>query len=256
MLDWGITTAPSEPVEIALSSDGGFPWIGVLGPVAIVLAAIVAALYARHRMRTELAAADVRLEKQLKHDRESSAALLEAQLRHDRESREREATRTTLDELAHLVAETLDSCTEYWIASVAFQELRNEIAATAPDDPTIKELRSRLSEINARQAKSIEKTGAIIVSGLHATMRLRFRLADGHPVVSSFKAWHDAIQEEFDLIGSLGKDGDSKEQEDAIETSVSEAAERLGDFRNAVLDWIDQEELAAPQAQTISSSSR
>src|SRR5262245_9471589 len=115
-------------LEIDVVGDGA-SWVSLAGPAAIVFAAVIAALYARHRMGVEIAAADARLEKQLKHDREAAADRLEAQLRHDRELREREATRTTLDELAQLIFDTIESCTNLSAVNRTQRSLRKEIDA-------------------------------------------------------------------------------------------------------------------------------
>jgi hypothetical protein len=105
---WDLIT---EPMHIHFGSLSDWT------PVAIVIAAGIAALYARWNHKEQLGDAQVRLEKQLRaenarHERQldTAAERLTRQLGHDRDMRDRDALRNTLDDVSRGLIKALDSC--------------------------------------------------------------------------------------------------------------------------------------------------
>ncbi|HEX6455958.1 MAG TPA: hypothetical protein VF009_05500 [Solirubrobacterales bacterium] len=152
-------------------------------PIAIVLAAIVgahfAAQYAGRNVSKELAAADLRLQREL---------------RHDQVIREKEAARRTLDEVTNVATDAMDAVIDY-SARIKTAEDVARMTRNAPEASSEKnELKQALSDLLSEVSDNAEACHAATRKLRPAYVRLQLRFPESHPVSESFAGLIQAIK--------------------------------------------------------------
>ncbi len=207
------------PLEVHLVNNGP-QLLEILGPVSIVVAALggawFAARYARDNTRQELAAAELRLDRQ--------------------------ATRTTIDEVVVTMTEALDSAADLAVAIEEGETLQKAIseAAEGPAREAAEEEYENFAEgeLEAFAVKAFEAHVRIPP----ARLRLRLRFAPGDPVLETFGKWNsvmslarEQIQRGEGRVRTESELQKSKKIEAQIPISLEE-------FVSAVRSWIDRYE--------------
>jgi len=234
----------NEPIEVHIEG-GGFSWPALLAPAAIVIAAYVAARYARHRLHVEIAATDRRQRQQLEHDRKEAARRQDRQLNHDRSMREREAMRATVDDVFTNMTQTTDNTIVLWNRNEKWQQVWDELEAIDPEDPgdvDFEALSEQCQLASDERLKALQDAGTALYETSNSLLRLQLRFPDEHPVVETFNEWLHMAKKWFDLVGDTGKrQGLSDEETQAIRNAAREAGKGLHLFRQAVRGWIEED---------------
>jgi hypothetical protein len=179
-------------------------------PLAIVLAAVVgahfAARYAGRNVAKELAAADVRLKRELRH----------AQV-----IREKEAARRTLDEATNIVTDAMDALVDY-SARIKTREDVARVAANAHEGSDAKaELDQALDALVEEISERADACHAATRKLRPAYVRLQLRFPANHSVTESFAALMQAIR--ASEVQERGQGGKVREDDELAEAEKARA---------------------------------
>ena len=220
----------TEPVDVHLVDDR-FPWVPLLGDLALVLAALggawFAARWAARRLHEEIGADDQRFERQLQHDRDM---------------RERDATRQVLDDVVEYVTRAIDAVSGLE-AGVAFVEEKfDEFGAAGTDEETGIAGEAAL-QAQRDLAERMSPAAQAVIERNPTFFRLALRFPPDHPVVTTFKAWTDALNEWYRslsrIISELPRTPEQREREQLQDQQLSEAPSlALPAFFGAARAWI------------------
>lgn len=198
-------------------------------PAAIVIAAIVgahfAAQYAGRNVAKELAAADLRLKREL---------------RHDQILRKKEAARRTLDEVTNVATNGMDALVDY-AAKIQSVEEKAKLVADAPNESEEKaEAGKRLNDALAELIEKAEASHAAIRKFSPAFVRLKLRFPADHPVSKCFAALTDAIKASEAHERGHGPEPRNDEELAEAQEIRSKIPRQLNLYLDAARAWMEQ----------------
>jgi|SRR5215218_349139 len=217
-----------QPLNVHLTNAGP-TLVEILGPAAIVLAALAgawfAARYARQNVQRELAAAEVRLK---------------IQMQHDRRVRDRQATRGVLDDVVKTIEEIIDADATFMVEVDRVERLRDEVGEAPPDSSWRKDAEERLERLTKDDLqRSFSEAADAVVRAHPARMRLRLRFADDHPIICTFTDWHRIMNQIYELSRkgiAVNRTSDDVRETEELADKVDPA---LDEFAAAVRDWMN-----------------
>ena len=203
----------SKPLQVEVSLPG-FPWLEVLGPLAIVIAAFLAARFAvkfaADRLGAETRAASDRLAQELDHDRDM----------HDRA-----AVRAMLDDVGVFAADAVRQLVEYdALIQTADAERRD-----APSGGDVDA--SRITSMHEQAWDARTKAVA-------AAIRLELRFEKGDPVAEKYERFQVALRNWGDAIAKGDVKPRTDEEVRASEATAKDCGIQLEAFINACRSWV------------------
>jgi hypothetical protein len=201
----------SKPLQVEVSLPG-FPWIEVLGPLAVVIAAFLAARFAvkfaADRLGAETRAASDRLAQELDHDRDM----------HDRE-----AVRAMLDEVGVFAADAVRQLVDY----NALIQAADAVRTAAPDDVDGSRITSTHEQVWDARTKAVA-----------AAIRLELRFEKDDPVAETYERFQVALRDWGDAIAKGDVRPRTDEEVRASEATGKECRIQLEAFINACRSWV------------------
>jgi hypothetical protein len=208
--------APRGPIDVHVTStDGGL--IVYLGPLAILIAAYLAYVFATRNVRREMAAAEKRQEKQLQHDREMQAIA---------------GSRAALDDVTEVLTSAIDGITGF-ASNLLVTELTRRKMEAAPEGS---EHRAAYEAKWHEMASTTTAEMSIAVTRLNALqpalLRLRLRFPEDDDIYVKYRSAADTLDAIYDL--ERKKEVTDLRTDDELAAS-NEARSQLPGF---LTDWV------------------
>jgi len=227
-------------IQVELTG-GGFPLVEVLGPAAIIVAAVFGAMFAarqaNRRQGRQLDAESERLGMQL----DAENVRLREQLAHDREMRERDEIKTTVTDVMEHAYLIRDLGSKHVAQVTTFEVTMKQVADLERDgkDEEAAGTRESMLEINIPSLNSETYSALVgaLTKGHSNGERLSVRLGLEHPIVTSYEKWLVDFKSSMDLyklddgVGPTGEEAAERTRRGAVQ------AVQFGTFLGAVQAW-------------------
>lgn len=207
----------SKPLQVEVSLPG-FPWIEVLGPLAVVIAAFLGARFA-----AKFAADRLGVETRAASDRHAQ------ELGHDRDLRDREAVRAMLDEVGVFAAAAMRQLEDYDVLIETTDAERRD--APSGDDVVV----SRIIRMH-------EQVGDVRTKALAAGIRLKLRFEKDDPVAATYERLQAALRKWGDAIATGDVKARTDEEVRASEATGKECGIQFEAFTKACRSWVTSTE--------------
>jgi hypothetical protein len=222
-----VITAAALQVEVL---NGGPRLSEILGPAAVVIAALLGAAfasrYASKNVAKELLAADDRQRRELHHDQRMRA---------------REATRATIDEVTNALTRAMDTYAIYAGESMTVEDILNDLKAADDESEEKKKIEAAHDRhLGILTEKMLDSHNANLQLS-PARLRLRLRFGEGHEVLTTYETACALIRKCNESERAHGVALRSKEQLAAVENLRRQVAPQLTAYVNAVRAWLDAE---------------
>jgi hypothetical protein len=198
-------------------------------PAAIVIAALAgaqfAAQYAGRNVAKELAAADQRLRREL---------------RHDQGLREKEAARQTLDEVTNIATDAMDRLVDYSAKIKTTEDVAKMIEGASDKSQEKAELEEALDDLAGEIIKNSDASHAAARKLRPAYVRLQLRFPADHRVTERFAALIQAIKASEVLERGHGPESRNDEELAEAERIRSEVPRQLNLYLDAARSWMAQ----------------
>jgi hypothetical protein len=241
LIEGKVLAIGEQPIDVHLTNSG--PNLAeILGPAAIVLAALVgawfAARYARQNVKQELAAAEARLK---------------LQLDHDRQVRNRAAARSTIDDIVKTIEQIIDKDADFVVGIGHAEDLRRAVGELPEDSFERNDTEGKLQDLAAGGLERTRSEASEALMKAHpAKLRLRLRFAVDHPIVRTFSQWQSVMDQIYESsLKGLSANREPSEIEAAEELS-NRVDPMLESFANAVQEWMD----TVPMESEVRSTAR
>jgi hypothetical protein len=216
------------PIDVHVSQDRDCldTLIQILGPAAIVVAAVAGAILAyklaTRNVEREMKAADARQENQLRHDREMRAT---------------EDKRGTLDSVTESLTAGIDAIGDFAAAQLVAENVKREmnLASDGPEKVAYEaQWKIRTDETNEQMSRAVTRTNALQAS----LVRLRIRFPEDHEIYVRYRAVVNQLDTVYAKERAKGVAGQrSKEELAAASTERDKIALRLNEFVAAARTW-------------------
>ena len=210
--------------------DHGRDWlevlIHILGPAAIVVAAVAGAILAyklsSRNVEREMRAADSRQANQLQHDRDLRAT---------------EDKRATVDSVTEELTAGIDAISDFAASQQVAELAKNEMELAAPGSEQVAYRaiwEERIDETNAQMSKAVTRTNALQA----ALVRLRIRFPEEDEIYVRYRAVVNQLDAVYEAERAGGVRGRRSNEELAAASSERDKiALRLNEYVGAARTW-------------------
>jgi hypothetical protein len=222
-----VITIPTAALQVEVLN-GGTRVSEILGPAAVVIAALLGAAfasrYASRNVAKELLAADERQRREL---------------RHDQKMRAREATRATIDEVTGALTRAMDTYAIYAAEVMTMEDIMNDLKEAEEGSQRKKEIEdARDKHLSLLTEKMLDSHNANLQLS-PARLRLRLRFGEEDDVFTTYQNACALVRKCTESERGYGPLVRSKEEIAAAEELRRQVAPRLTAYVNAVRTWLN-----------------